>query len=86
MAHKTSTRLSNGGIEIFEQYWQPDGKPKAVICLIHGLGEHSSRYQQYLSRNTYMKRGYVVAAYDLRGHGQFRRDNAGISQPGCSHG
>lgn len=68
MAHNTSTRLTDGGIEIFEQYWQPDGKPKAVICLIHGLGEHSSRYQHLAEY--YIKNGYLVAAYDLRGHGR----------------
>ena len=68
MAHNTSTRLTDVGIEIFEQYWQPDGKPKAVICLIHGLGEHSSRYQHLAEY--YIKKGYIVAAYDLRGHGR----------------
>ena len=68
MAHYTSTRLTDTEIEIFEQYWQPDGKPKAVICLIHGLGEHSSRYRHLAEY--YIKRGYIVAAYDLRGHGQ----------------
>ncbi len=68
MAHSTSTRRTNDGIEIFEQSWQPETKPKAAICLIHGLGEHSSRYQHLAE--FYNKKGYFVAACDLRGHGK----------------
>jgi alpha-beta hydrolase superfamily lysophospholipase len=68
MAHSTSTRINDDGMEIFEQYWQPEGKPEAVICLIHGLGEHSSRYQHLA--DFYNRKGYLVASYDLRGHGR----------------
>lgn len=68
MAHSTSTRLTDDGIELFEQYWQPEEKPKAVICLIHGLGEHSSRYMHVA--DFFTAHGYIVAAFDLRGHGR----------------
>lgn len=68
MAHKTSTHLTKEGTEIFEQYWQPMGDPRAVICLIHGLGEHSGRYDHLAE--FYNGKGYLVAAFDLRGHGK----------------
>lgn len=36
---------SNDGLDIFGQKWESEEKPaKAVICLVHGFGEHSSRY------------------------------------------
>ena len=35
---------SNDGLEIYAQSWEPEGTPKAVVCLIHGLGEHSGCY------------------------------------------
>jgi len=42
--------------------------PKAAICLVHGLGEHSGRYghvAEFFNRN-----GYSFASFDLRGHGR----------------
>lgn len=64
-----STNLkSKDGIEFFVRGWEPEGKPKAVIALIHGLGEHSGRYEHVASALT--DAGYVVASFDLRGHGK----------------
>jgi len=47
--------------------WEPDEPPKAVIGLVHGLGEHSGRYGPVAARFT--AAGYAVCAFDLRGHG-----------------
>ncbi len=68
MSYNTSTRQTKENIELFQQIWQPEGEIKAVICLIHGLGEHLSRYQHVAEY--YGSKGYVVAAFDLRGHGK----------------
>ena len=68
MSYNTSTRQTKENTELFQQIWQPDGDIKAVICLIHGLGEHSSRYKHVAEY--YQSKGYVVAAFDLRGHGK----------------
>lgn len=41
--------------------------PKAVVCLLHGLGEHIGRYDhvvKFLNQN-----GFVCVAMDWRGHG-----------------
>jgi alpha-beta hydrolase superfamily lysophospholipase len=41
---------------------------RGVILFVHGLGEHFSKYDEWLSYA--LSRGYHVAAYDLRGHGR----------------
>ena len=55
------------GIEFFLRGWEPDGGPKAVIALIHGLGEHTGRYQHVGRAMT--DAGYALVGFDLRGHG-----------------
>jgi len=55
-------------ISIYHQRWEPDAAAKAVVCLVHGLGEHSGRYSrltQCLNENR-----YSVMACDLPGHGK----------------
>lgn len=59
---------SNDGLRIFGQQWEADsGEPKAVICLVHGFGEHSSRYEHVA--DFFTKNGFAMIAYDHRGHG-----------------
>jgi alpha-beta hydrolase superfamily lysophospholipase len=56
------------GLKLHANDWSPGQPPKAVVCLVHGLGEHSGRYAhvaQALNRAE-----YAVLAFDLRGHGQ----------------
>ncbi len=43
-------------------------KPKAAIVLVHGLGEHSAKYN-YFGDDVY-KKGMAFFAYDQRGHGR----------------
>lgn len=42
--------------------------PKGVILVIHGMQEHSGRYEEF--GNTLNKAGYIVVASDSRGHGK----------------
>ncbi len=68
IAHETLTYHTQDGLDLFGQVWSPRGdEPRAVVCLVHGLGEHSARYEhlaEYLA-----ERRYAVFAFDLRGHG-----------------
>ncbi len=50
------------------QGWEPDIPPKAVICLVHGLGEHCSRYDHVAE--TFNQAGFALLSFDLRGHGR----------------
>src|SRR3954466_11985065 len=47
--------------------WPAPGEPKAAVALLHGLAEHSGRYEHVAAALT--AAGYTVAAVDLRGHG-----------------
>lgn len=47
--------------------WLPDGPPKAIIQLFHGLGEHHRRYKRFADAAT--QRGIAVISHDHRGHG-----------------
>jgi len=56
------------GTEFFIQGWDPDSKAKALIALVHGLGEHTSRYTHVGKALT--DAGYALVGFDLRGHGK----------------
>ncbi len=68
MKHKEDTFSGFQKIKIFYQYWTPDRPPRAVLLLVHGLADHSSRFQTFVEY--FVGRGYAVAALDLRGHGK----------------
>ncbi|MEM7106347.1 MAG: lysophospholipase [Bacteroidota bacterium] len=55
------------GIKIFAKDWKPATDPRAVICLVHGMGEHCSRYDHMAK--FYSEHGIAMVGYDRRGHG-----------------
>lgn len=59
---------SEDGLQLYGQGWQSCGAPKAVVSLVHGLGEHSGRYAHVAE--TFNQAGYAVLTFDLRGHGK----------------
>lgn len=59
---------STDGLGMFAQTWEPDGFPKAVVGLVHGLGEHSGRYSH--AGRALVGADYALVAFDLRGHGK----------------
>jgi len=69
MKHFETKWKAHDGLEIFAQGWEPEARTsKAVVCLVHGLGEHSSRYSHVA--DAFCKEGYVLFGADLRGHGR----------------
>ena len=48
--------------------WSPEGEPKAVLQIVHGITEFVERYDTFASYMTEL--GYVVVAEDHMGHGQ----------------
>jgi acylglycerol lipase len=69
MKHFQTKWKSPDGLDIFAQGWEPEtGFPSAVICLVHGLGEHSLRYSDVAEYFT--RAGFVLFGADLRGHGR----------------
>jgi len=68
MIHKQDFFQAQDGLRLFEQSWYPENSARAVVLLVHGLAEHSSRYEhvaQYLTANS-----MAIETFDLRGHGQ----------------
>ena len=63
--HRTFTDAQ--GVVVHFYVWAP-GKPKAVVQLAHGVGEHALRYE--LLAQDLVAAGYAVYADDHRGHGQ----------------
>jgi len=56
-------------ITFFLEGWEPeDSKPKALVLLIHGLGEYITRYA-HVGR-ALSDAGYALIGFDLRGHGR----------------
>ena len=55
------------GTQLHSRRWRPDGPPWATVLLVHGLGEHSGRYER--TGRLLAEAGLDVHAFDLRGHG-----------------
>jgi acylglycerol lipase len=69
MKHFETKWNSRDKLEIFAQGWEPETREiKAVICLVHGLGEHTSRYAHVAE--AFGRDGYAMFGFDLRGHGR----------------
>lgn len=60
--------LSDDGLTLWYQEWTPEAKPLAALALVHGLGEHSGRYQHLAEALN--QEGYALLTFDLRGHGR----------------
>ena len=58
------------GLTMYSKGWAPEKDPKAVICLIHGIGEHVGRYEHVGAALS--AAGYALLGLDHRGHGHSR--------------
>lgn len=56
-----------GGLELAYRSWTPEGEPRAVVVLVHGVCEHCGRYSNLVG--PLVADGYAVYGYDQRGHG-----------------
>lgn len=68
MLHEVSFKSFNERDEIQGWIYVPAAKPKGIVQLIHGFGEHSRRYIHMIS--AFLDAGYIVAADDHTGHGK----------------
>jgi alpha-beta hydrolase superfamily lysophospholipase len=55
------------GQSLFLRDW-PNRSARDAVLIVHGLGEHSGRYEQLAQ--WFHARGYAVRSYDQRGHGR----------------
>ena len=68
MKHQEAYFEGVPGKQIFYQSWLPESDPKAILLIIHGVAEHSGRYQNVFDYFT--PNGYAVYALDQIGHGK----------------
>lgn len=68
MSHFEFERNTTDGLSLYFQDWHTEQEQKGVICLVHGLGEHTGRYLHWVEWLN--QAGYSVVSYDLRGHGK----------------
>lgn len=55
------------GLALHLHDWKPAGTPRGQVLIVHGLGEHGGRYAHVAA--DLQSKGWVVVAYDQRGHG-----------------
>ena len=68
MTHTEFSWVTKQGTKVYAQKWLPEGEVKATINLVHGMGEHSTRYAHVAEFLT--KKGYAVYTFDQLGHGR----------------
>jgi len=66
-ARGDSSFVDAHGVEIVYSTWRA-GRPKGIVQLAHGVGEHSLRYEP-LAQDL-VRSGFTVVANDHRGHGR----------------
>jgi len=66
-ASATSTAPARDAIPILVRHWAASAPPWAFILLVHGIAEHSGRYEHV--GDQLAAAGLDVTAYDLRGFG-----------------
>lgn len=69
---ETFTFAGADGVSLFGKCLPARGDasqaPRAIVALVHGISEHSGRYSAVVDHLT--ESGFVVYAFDLRGHGE----------------
>lgn len=60
--------INNANTTIHGLAWMPDGDPKRILQITHGMTEHIGRYEALAQELT--GHGVMVAGFDLPGHGE----------------
>ena len=75
MTSTTAQVMVGDGIGLMVRHWTCS-EPKADVLILHGLGEHSGRYEHV--GDFLVDAGYEVTSFDLRGHGASGGDRVDI--------
>ena len=67
MSASELTFVGADGAKLFCRRWLPEGRPRAVLQIAHGLAEHSARYARLAAALNAV--GFATYANDHRGHG-----------------
>ncbi|MEQ1738207.1 MAG: alpha/beta hydrolase, partial [Rhodoglobus sp.] len=83
-ARVEKTFVDAEGVTIHYYVWQ-SGAPKAVVLIVHGIGEFATRYEPLAQ--ALVTAGYAAYGIDYRGHGatgveQYDGDLSKLGRPG----
>src|SRR4051794_21693214 len=83
-ARQERTFVDAEGVTIHYYVWK-SGAPKAVVQIVHGIGEYGTRYEALAQ--SLVAAGYAAWAIDYRGHGatgvqQYDGDLSRLGRPG----
>ena len=67
MPSTTDSALTGDRIRILTRHWEAAGSPRAAVLLVHGVGEHSGRWEDVGAQLA--AAGLEVFGWDLRGFG-----------------
>ena len=73
MLYEVNFQSFNERDEVHGWIYVPAAKPKGIVQIVHGFGEHSRRYLHMIVK--FMDAGYIVAADDHVGHGKTAMEN-----------
>ena len=74
MTTRELTVRSSNGETLWGQVWEPGEKTRAVVVLVHGLGEHIQRYQHVADK--FNSKGIAMVGFDQQGHGKLAASGA----------
>jgi alpha-beta hydrolase superfamily lysophospholipase len=77
-----TTVEARDGTPITTYRWDPDGPPRGIVQLTHGMGEHLRRYERLAGALT--AAGFAVQGQDHRGHGATAPSEAEYGQLGAA--
>ncbi|MCD7972024.1 MAG: alpha/beta hydrolase [Candidatus Azobacteroides sp.] len=72
-AEKIIYQSANKTHTIHASVWKPEGNPKAIIQIAHGMAEYIQRYEEFAV--FLAKAGYLVCGNDHAGHGNSLNDD-----------
>lgn len=73
MLHEINFQSFNERDTVYGWIYVPAAKPKGIVQVVHGFGEHSRRYLHMIVK--FLDAGYIVAADDHVGHGKTAMEN-----------
>ena len=76
MRSDTFTFAADDGAPLFVYRFLPEGDPRAIVHISHGMAEHAARYARLAAALT--AAGYAVYANDHRGHGRTAASEADL--------
>lgn len=68
MKHSEGIFWGRKNLKLYYQCWLPAEEPGVILLIVHGLAEHSGRYQNLV--NYFVAKGFAIYGLDHQGHGR----------------